>query len=220
VHDLGQSRLVGAAGHLAQRLSASALLLGGERAPQRRGGDGLEDLELSVAHLLARHLVAADARIEGIDADVAAGLEVDGLDADGGAKARVLALGVEEPALTAEDELTEGQGLEQRRLARAHLAKHDGARVGDDAGGVPLPCVRVEVPARVQVASDQHPATRQPAVGLERVGGAEMRRRDAVGWQPRRHDGRLRKDAHPCARMPAPSRGPLTAALAPAAART
>src|SRR5207302_840212 len=101
---------------------ACALLLRGEPPAQRRRGDRAQDLELRLAHPLRRYVVAADAGIERVEAGLAARPQVDGRDADRRAELVVLALGVQEPGLAAEDELAQAEGLADRALAAADLS--------------------------------------------------------------------------------------------------
>src|SRR5207247_8179063 len=120
-----------------------------------RRGDGEQDLELRVPNVLGRHVVPADARVERVEADVAARAQVERLDADRAAESVVLALRIEEPALAAEDELTQAVRLQSRALPGANLAEDDDPWVRHHAGRVPLPAVHEEAAAGVRVAAHQ-----------------------------------------------------------------
>ena len=93
-------------------------------------------------------------------------------------EAVVLALDVDDPRLPAEDRLPEHVRLDQARLRAADDPDDDGVRARQLLP-VQLPRVVTER-AAVDVAADVDAAAAEAALGDERVGGLDVRRRRAV----------------------------------------
>jgi hypothetical protein len=156
---------------------AGALLLRRQRSLERRGGDRVEKVELSLG---------AAARRERVELDVAAGGERDRLDAERLGEAVIFALDVDDPRLPTEDGLAEDVGLDEARLRPADDADHDGVRARQLLS-VELPGVVAER-AAVDVTADVDAPAAKPAFGDERIGGLQVRGRAAVaGLAARSH---------------------------------